>query len=78
MEEIGWVIERHINSELRYWDGRSFGDESFVSDSLKAIRFARSEDAQVVLAWGLKGLGRVGQHMWTDMRGDDPTSVAAS
>lgn len=62
--ESGWVIVRYNNSEIRYWIGQSAGDESFLPDSLRAIRFARQVDAAYVLAWLLHGHGRAEEHMW--------------
>ena len=61
-DEQGWVIERYINSDLRYWAGLTC--ESFSSESEKAIRFSRAEGAARVLAWLLNGQGRVVQHLW--------------
>lgn len=63
--ESGWVIERHFNGELRYWNGR-FSDpaKGFVPDHEKAVRFARQVDAAIVLAWLLDGNGRTAEHIW--------------
>lgn len=58
----GWLIERYINNELRYWGGRAA--DHFTPKYDEAIRFARDEDANLVLAWLCNGLGRVAQHMW--------------
>ena len=58
----GWLIERHVNSQLLYWSGRKTGDESFCQDVFEAVRFAREEDASRVLAWCLNGQGRVAEH----------------
>ena len=66
VEGSGWVIERYINSQLRFWGGRKTGDESFVNDSLEAVRFSREEDAAKVLAWCFEGHGRVAEHVWTE------------
>lgn len=63
-DESGWVIERYVNSELRYWTGRSVLDVSFLPDNQSAIRFSRHEDAAIVLSWLLGGIGRVAEHMW--------------
>lgn len=64
--EVGVVIERHINSELRYFNGRFLDDRGFVPKHEEAIRFAREEDAVVILAWLLGGRGRVAEHIWRD------------
>jgi hypothetical protein len=63
-EEIGWCIERYVNSELRYWTGISLNPESFLPDHAAAIRFARAQDATDVLSLCLQGNGRVAQHIW--------------
>lgn len=67
MNESGWVIERYVNSELRYWNGQ-FTDTSrgFSSDHKDAIRFAREHDASYVLSWLLEGNGRVAEHVWSE------------
>lgn len=69
-DEYGWVIERHINSQLCYWAGRSIDvavprAAIFSPKNEDAIRFARAADASVVLAWLLNGNGRVAEHVWT-------------
>jgi len=61
-EEPAWVIERYTNSELFYWCGRAPDD--FRRNHEDAIRFARQEDAMVVLAWICRGQGCVAQHIW--------------
>lgn len=60
--EIGWCIERQINSDLRYWGGRAANH--FTPKHDEAIRFARQEDANIVLAWLCDGQGRVAEHAW--------------
>lgn len=70
--EIGWLIEKHINSELRYWDGRFTDDRAFTTNHSEAVRFARQEDASIVLGWLLGGIGRVAQHGWD--RSDDKSN----
>ncbi len=62
--ELAYVIERHINSELRYWGGRRTDDAGFVVDHSEAIRFARRDDGAIVLSWLLGGCGNVTQHGW--------------
>ena len=61
--ELGFVIEKYINGELVYWHGRT-GAYVWTAKHDEAIRFARAEDASVVLAWLLNGEGRVTEHMW--------------
>jgi len=65
VEEVGWCIVRYIGSGLTYWNGR-FLDSSrgFETDNLKAIRFARQEDASIVLSWLLGNEGAAQEHMW--------------
>lgn len=62
--EFGWVIIRYINSTIHYWAGGGLGDEWFVTDNDKAIRFARQQDAAYVLSWCFKGNGKVEEHGW--------------
>jgi hypothetical protein len=64
--ESGWLIERYINGQLRFWDGRYIDDRGFVVSSGEATRFSREEDAAVVLAWLLGGHGRAAEHVWTE------------
>lgn len=59
-----YVIERDYNSELHYWNGRHANAQGFVPQHSEACRFARAEDASIVLAWLLDGVGRVVQHLW--------------
>lgn len=63
-EESGWVIERQVNSELRYWNGMFLDGRGFLPDNQRAIRFARQVDAATVLSWLLDGQGRVSEHTW--------------
>lgn len=60
----GFVIERHVNSELRYWGGHRA--DHFTPNHEEAIRFARAEDAGIVLAWLCDGMGRIAEHTWDD------------
>lgn len=64
MRERGYLIERYINSELRFWNGRATDATGFVPDSNNATRFARAEDGAIVLSWLLGGNGRVACHEW--------------
>lgn len=63
-KDFGWVIERHFNSELRYWGGRGTKPKSFTNKDTEAIRFSREEDAALVLSWCFDGNGRVALHGW--------------
>ncbi len=66
-DETGWIIEKYQHSVLVYWTGQLFnGVGYFVSDSLRAIRFARQEDAQKMLSWHLNGEGRAVERMWVE------------
>jgi hypothetical protein len=64
-DESGWVIEKYINGELRYWNGWPLEMSCWVTENLRAIRFARETDAAYVLSWLLKGEGRAVEHVWT-------------
>lgn len=61
-DERGWVIERYINSELHYWDGR--GRDPWTPKHEDAIRLARQQDAEMILSWQLNGQGRTAEHTW--------------
>ena len=63
-DKTGWLIERYVNSELRYWCGHTADD--FRPKHDLAIRFARYDDASIVLARLCEGNGRVAEHMWCD------------
>jgi hypothetical protein len=60
----GWLIEKHVNSELRYWGGRA--TDHFTNKQDEAVRFAREADASLVLAWLCGGQGRAVEHLWRD------------
>lgn len=76
--ESAWVIERYLHSVLYYWTGQVFGkdsgnhtyfdrtalDSGFATDPNNALRFARAEDATIILARFLEGNGRVAEHVW--------------
>lgn len=61
-DERGWLIERHIQSDLHYWAGRSPSD--WTKNNLGAVRFARQMDAALILSWLLGGVGNVTEHRW--------------
>jgi hypothetical protein len=65
----GWLIERHINSVLHFWNGRSFEPQSFVPDPHEGVQFASPQDASRVLAWPLAGIGRVAEHVFEKVPG---------
>lgn len=60
----GWVIEKYWNGELQYWTGRFIDARGWSSKHDEARRFARCEDASIVLAWLLNGEGRAVEHLW--------------
>lgn len=62
--ELGWVIELYRSSRLHYWNGTFLDDRGWSTDSLKAVRFARYEDASKVQHWLLGGIGNCTQHAW--------------
>jgi hypothetical protein len=47
---------------LTFWCGHK--PEDFRADVDNAIRFAREEDAAIVLSWLCNGNGRVAEHQW--------------
>ena len=64
IDETGWVIVRDLPGQLGYFDGVHFD-----TDNLKAIRFARQEDAERYLKamhGGSQHPDRVEEHRWTD------------
>lgn len=70
-EETGWLVERYWNGTLVYWTGKpmktSYGPDiktGWSKDANEALRFAREEDAWVVLSWSLDSEGRVAQHIF--------------
>jgi hypothetical protein len=64
--ESGWLIERHVNSQLLHFNGKFTDERGFTPKHDDAIRFAREDDASTVLAWLLSGNGRVAEHIWSD------------
>lgn len=61
-EETGWVIEREDSEPSRpmYYAGTSW-----EYDNLRAIRFARKEDAQTMARYMFPGEPhRIADHMW--------------
>ena len=68
--ELGWVIESGDSEPCapKYWAGHF----SWSADHLKAIRFARMEDAKAVadserdLADGPAMPHRIAEHVWDD------------
>lgn len=63
--ESAFVIERYHNSIVEYWNGRFVDARGWETVHESALRFARREDADRVLAWLLDGGGRVAEHFWT-------------
>lgn len=78
MKESGWLIEREMNGSLHYWTGRvddmrtsgnisnnhAIGISLWSRESLDALRFARRQDAEVILYRLCAGVGRVAEHGW--------------
>lgn len=60
--EKGWVIERHIHSQLHYWTGRP---NHWSTKHHDALRFARETDAALMLTYHCEGNGNVVEHLWT-------------
>ena len=71
-DQVAWVIERDIHSQIFYWSGRP-GD--WQSNHAEALRFARRADAELMLTYHCQGIGRVVEHMWTEdsATGKNPT-----
>lgn len=65
-DELGYVIERYIDSALYYWNGRTEGRGCWSTQHADAVRFSRFQDGAEVLSWCLDGYGRVAQHAWVD------------
>ena len=61
MTEFAWLIE-FPGSRPAWWDGR--GPDTGVLDASDAVRFARKEDAERVLAWIVTRDGIVTEHGW--------------
>lgn len=63
-DETGWLIELAASppSEPKYWQNGSL----WTGDNIKAIRFARKEDAERIAALMLDGMNiRICEHIWT-------------
>lgn len=61
-EETGWVIERADSDASR---PLYFAGKNWEYDNLKAIRFARREDAQAMSSYMFPGEPhRIADHMW--------------
>lgn len=67
--ETAWLIERYHNSRIHYFDGSprqgvhsADFSAAWNEKADAAIRFAREQDAAVVLARCLGGIGRVAEH----------------
>lgn len=61
-DERGWVIERYIHSRLHYWAGRNA--EDWRTGNEDALRFARRDDAELMLNYHCDGIGRTAEHVW--------------
>ena len=57
-----WVIERYIHSKLYFWTG--CGENGSNDEPNQALRFTRQADAELMLTYHCKGIGRVAQHAW--------------
>lgn len=70
-QEIGWLIERCLGGPALWWDGH--GKDTF-SGINHAVRFARREDAQIVLEHIIDGFDRqhcvVTEHIWVKGEAD--------
>lgn len=68
--ETGWVIERSTSEVSRpeYYTGHEYPLQYWSFDNLKALRFARKEDAETIRASGLifeiPNAHRVADHGW--------------
>ena len=67
--ETGWLIERRENNATEWW-GLADALGSWTNDSAKALRFARSEDAEAYAhSTGLDDAGfttYITDHEWLD------------
>lgn len=60
-EETGWLIESPGSGQPHWWPG----GYPYTADSLKAVRFARREDAEAVMRYMPDGhLLRATEHVW--------------
>lgn len=67
MTETAWLIEFPADSTVplpRWWNGRNPQVSAMATDSLEAVRFARREDAQLVIDRVLMGVGVPTEHGW--------------
>lgn len=65
-DETGWLIEHP--TEPVWWSGFpiSTAPEFWTSDSSKAVRFPRREDAETLAHFDFDGECRVTEHIWAD------------
>ena len=71
MTESGWLIER-TSTPPKWWTGCDSGfGEAWTTDSLSAVRFARKEDAEMVIVATLllkpKGNVLAIEHEWVNI-----------
>jgi hypothetical protein len=66
-DEVGWLIE-HLTEPIWWtgWPGSVSDSDFWTNDSLKAVRFARREDAETIAHFDFDGECRVTEHMWAD------------
>lgn len=67
MNETAWLIEFPADSTVpytRWWNGHDPCIAGMTTDSLEAVRFARSADAQLVIDRVLMGIGTPTEHSW--------------
>lgn len=68
--EIAWLIERYDEtSRPMWWSGLTRGSVTasiWSYDSLKAVRFAREQDATIVARSLPSPSGIAREHMWLD------------
>ena len=68
MRETGWLIEIGSPGHPAWWDGRK--PDTFTTDPGDVVRFARREDADRLLSWGIvkppPGEVKITEHAWMD------------
>lgn len=62
-QEYGWLVEREING-IPHWRTIDRGFITWTTDSVKAIRFCRREDAEM-FAFEDEDAERITDHIWT-------------
>ena len=62
--ETGWLIESIKDGGIKYLTVPPDGVFGWTEDSLKAIRFCRREDAEMVATLIGEDVDKIAEHLW--------------